>query len=667
MSRVLRPVRKRKKSRKLGPVDVIRREDYGDLELDAKVELIRSLVPLGLMHVEEMLDDEVTALAGARYARKDASIGGRRHGSNPGTVGLAGQRVPIRVPRIRRVAGGEIPLRSYAALHGEGAVNDRLLTRVLYGISCRNYAAAAEAIPGAIGLSGSTVSRTFIQASAAKLHEFHERDLSNENVVAIVLDGKTFAEATMVIALGITMTGEKRFLGFVETDTENAQVLTPFLRSLLERGLDISQGVLVILDGGKGLRAAVRKAFRRRAVVQRCQWHKRENVVSYLAKTEQPLWRQRLQRAYHRPEYDEAVAALRQLHGELEDRNQSAARSLTEGFDETLTLHRLGLYGVLGRSLKTTNCLESINALVEERCAKVDLYSELWEAGMVKARLSSTTTAGSFVIRYRMGNHEELNGVARMENGTLRLSLRDDSEKIDVELAKLRPSISLADNAEPETIRSDPTSDSVVRGSGTGFVVHPSGLVLTANNVVEDATTIEVACSGQPSHRAVVRSSSASTDLALLELADEFEAETFLGLAQQRAPSLGDEVFTVGYPLVGLLGDDPKYTDGTISALSGPGGDASFLQISVPVQPGNSGGPLVNEQGEVVGVVIATASAPVFFQVSGTIPQNINWAVRGLYAAALFEPPAEAPAMAETRGGMIERVQAATCLVLTEQ
>ena len=264
----------------LGPVDVIRREDYGDLEVDAKVELIRSLIPLGLMHVEEMLDDEVTALAGARYARKDA-VSRRRHGSNPGTVGFAGQRVPIRVPRIRRVAGGEIPLRSYAALHGEGAVNDRLLTRVLYGISCRNYAAAAEAIPGAIGLSGSTVSRTFIEASAAKLHEFHERDLSGENVVAIVLDGKTFAEATMVIALGITMTGEKRFLGFVETDTENAQVLTPFLRSLLERGLDISQGVLVILDGGKGLRAAVRNAFRRRAVVQRCQWHKRENVVSY--------------------------------------------------------------------------------------------------------------------------------------------------------------------------------------------------------------------------------------------------------------------------------------------------------------------------------------------------------------------------------------------------
>ena len=188
----------------------------------------------------------------------------------------------------------------------------------------------------------------------------------------MVLDGKTFADATMVLALGITITGEKRFLGFVETDTENERVLTPFLRSLVERGLDLSQGVLVILDGGKGLRPAVTKAFRHRALVQRCQWHKRENVVSYLATTEQAVWRQRLQRAYNRPTYEEALGALETLHGELDDRNQSAAGSLAEGLDETVTLHRLGLYGVLGRSLKTTNCLESINALVEERCAKVD-------------------------------------------------------------------------------------------------------------------------------------------------------------------------------------------------------------------------------------------------------------------------------------------------------
>ena len=376
MSSVLRPVRKRKKGRTLGRVDILRREDYAALELDPKVELIRSLVPLGLMHVEEWLDEAVTALAGARYARKDGSTAGRRHGYNPGTVGLAGQRVP----RLRRMAGSEIPLRSYAALHGDRAANDLLLKRVLYGISCRNDEAAAEAIPGAIGLSGSTVSRGFIQASAAKLRELQERDLSKEDVVALVLDGKTFADATMVIALGITLAGKKRFLGFVETDTENEKVLTPFLRSLVERGL----------DGAKGLRAAVRTAFRGRALVQRCQWHTRENVVSYLATREQVAWRQRLQRAYTRPDYDEALGALTTLQGELEERNQSAAGSLAEGLEETVTLHRLGLFGVLGRSLKTTNGLESVNALVEERCAKVDHWR--LPTGLEHPELESTPT-----------------------------------------------------------------------------------------------------------------------------------------------------------------------------------------------------------------------------------------------------------------------------------
>ena len=334
------------------------------------MELIRSLVPLGLMHVEEVLDAEVTALAGERYARKDASMGGRRHGSNPGPVGLAGQRVPMRVPRLRRVAGSEIPLRSYAALHGEGAVNDLLLKRVRYGISCRNYEAAAEAIPGAIGLSGSTVSRGFIEASAAKLRELQERDLAGEDVVAMVLDGKTFADATMVIALGMTTSGEKRFLGFVETDTENAQVLTPFLRSLVERGLDVSQGVLVILDGGKGLRSAVRKAFRNRALVQRCQWHTRENVVRYLANREQASWRQRLHRAYNRPAYDEALPRARDAPSRAGGPEPICGRESggRAGRDPDAASPR----AVRGAGPVAEDDERSINALVEERCAKVD-------------------------------------------------------------------------------------------------------------------------------------------------------------------------------------------------------------------------------------------------------------------------------------------------------
>jgi transposase-like protein len=369
MGSLVRRVRKRKKC--LGEVRVIGAEEYGGLELDAKVELIRSLVPLGLMRVEELLDEEVMALAGLRHAR-DGAVG-TRHGSNPGTVRLAGQRIPIRVPRVRSERG-EIPLRSYQALHGSGEVDDRLLRRVLYGISCRNYEAAAEAIPGAIGLSSSSVSRSFVEASAAKLKELQERDLSKDDVVALFLDGKTFADETLVVALGVTRTGEKRFLGFVETSTENEKVLAPFLRSLLERGLDVSRGLLVVLDGSKGLRAAVKQAFAKRAVLQRCVWHKRENVVGYLPKGEQASWRKRLQRAWDRPTYAEAHAALRALERELEQRNQSAAASLAEGLEETLSLHRLGVYELLGKSFKTTNCLESVNASIEERCAKVDAW-----------------------------------------------------------------------------------------------------------------------------------------------------------------------------------------------------------------------------------------------------------------------------------------------------
>jgi len=368
----LHAVRERKKSRVLGEVRVVRRSEYATMELDAKVALIRELIPLGLMHIQELLDDEVTALAGARHAREDGTPG-MRHGSNPGSVRMAGQRVPLRVPRVRGPQG-EIPLRSYATVNGSGEVDAVLLKRVLYGISCRNYEGAAAAIPGAIGLSSSSVSRAFVEASAARLREFQERDLSGEDIVTLFLDGKTFAESTMVVALGVTLRGEKRFLGFVETDTESEKVLTPFLRSLLERGLDVSSGLLVVIDGAKGLRSAVNKALKGKAVVQRCAWHKRENIVRYLAKKEQATWRRRLQRAYERPTYAEARAALEALHGELEQKNQSAAASLAEGLEETLTLHRLGVYGVLGRSLKTTNCLESVNALVEERCAKVDSW-----------------------------------------------------------------------------------------------------------------------------------------------------------------------------------------------------------------------------------------------------------------------------------------------------
>src|SRR3989454_5608367 len=417
--------RLRKRKRCLGEVRVLRREDYQGLELNTKVELIRSLIPLGLMHVQMVLDEEVEALAGPRYAHADGTTG-MRHGSNPGTVVLDGQKVPIRVPRVRSEQA-EIPLRSYQALHGTGAADEALLRRVLYGISCRNYEAAARAIPGAIGLSSSTVSRSFIEASSTKLKEFQERDLKGERYVALFLDGKSFADATLVIALGVTSDGTKRFLGFVETDTENDKVLTPFLRTLVERGLDVSQGLLVVIDGGKGLRSAVRQVFQKRALVQRCMWHKRENVVSYLAKSEQASWRRRLQRAYDRPSYKEAHAELTRLQRELEDRNQSAAASLAEGLEETLTLHRLGVYELLGRSFKTTNCIESANALVEERCAKVDS----WKTSNQRQRWLATALLDIEPRLRRVKGHRHL---PKLE-GALRRALNIKEQKNQMEEA----------------------------------------------------------------------------------------------------------------------------------------------------------------------------------------------------------------------------------------
>lgn len=373
MARVPHIVRKRKKSKVMGNPEVISRQDIEAMQVDARLELIRSLIPLGLSHVMEELDREVVSLAGVRYRRKTGEDIPRRHGTNPGSVKLAGQTLPIRVPRLR-TPDGEVSLSSYEDLHQGGDLNDQVFRQVLYGVSCRNYEQAAEQIPGAIGLSSSTVSRKFVQASAKKLREFQERGLSDLDLVAVFLDGKSFAEDQMVIAAGVDLQGHKHILGFVQTNTENKRSNCQFLKSLADRGLDVSDGLLAVIDGAKGLRAALLAAFGGQVLIQRCQWHKRENVVSYLAKSDQKYWRNRLQKAYGRPTHAEAKRELKKIRQELSNINESAVASLDEGFEETLTLHRLGLFGVLGRSLKTTNIIESINAQAEERCGRVDYW-----------------------------------------------------------------------------------------------------------------------------------------------------------------------------------------------------------------------------------------------------------------------------------------------------
>jgi putative transposase len=368
--------RKIKKKCVKGEVKVVRREDYEGMDLSGKVELIQALIPLGLMQVAEELQGEVERRVGPKWDRLAGEEGYVRGGSNPGTVRLGGQKIPVVVPRIRdQIKGCEVPLESYGRLKQErGVVNELLLRRVIYGLSCGNYEQAVEGVPGAIGLSKSTVSRRFIEASAKKLREFRERDLSGEDFVALFLDGKSFGKDEMVVALGVTVDGRKLLLDFVQTSTENEAVCRQLLQRLLDRGFSVREGILAVVDGSKGLSSALRKAFKGQVCIHRCQWHKRENVVKHLAKSEQTYWRKRLTAAYNKATYKEAKAALLAIREELEEINLSAVGSLDEGLEETLTLHHLGLFGQLGYSFKTTNCLESVMSQIEQRCGKVDFW-----------------------------------------------------------------------------------------------------------------------------------------------------------------------------------------------------------------------------------------------------------------------------------------------------
>ena len=344
-------------------------------DLNVRVALIQALIPLGLEAVVELLQQDVQALVGPPYARGQRTPGLHRWTRQAGSIYLADQKLRILRPRVRnRRTRQEIPLATYAQLQQPRAADEGVLQRILHGLSCREYRACAEAVPEAFGLSASTMSRRYIRASARKLQALQERRLDPYACVALVLDGKTFQDDTLVVALGIPVQGEKVVLGFVETGTENETACAEFLQGLVERGLRCEEGLLIVMDGGKGLRAGARRVFGADTPVQRCQWHKRENVVAYLPKAQQALWRGKLQQAYAQPTYAEAKAALEDVRRELKRINESAVRSLDEGLEETLTLHRLGVGPALRRRLATTNGLESIFALVEQRTGKVDRW-----------------------------------------------------------------------------------------------------------------------------------------------------------------------------------------------------------------------------------------------------------------------------------------------------
>ena len=243
-------------------------------DLDTRIALIQALIPVALEKVHVELQADVERLAGERYVREGRRLGHVRWTAQRGSIYLADQKIPLAVPRVRdRLRNQEVPLPTYERLQAPRTLDAGLLHKVLGGLSTREYERCAEAVPEAFGLSASTVSRRFKRASARKLQELLERRLDRYDVVALLLDGKTFAEDEMVAAVGITITGEKVLLGFVQTATENRKVCAAFLREV----------------------------FGTAARLQRCQWHKRENVLAYLPERHRPTLRRKLQAAYEQP------------------------------------------------------------------------------------------------------------------------------------------------------------------------------------------------------------------------------------------------------------------------------------------------------------------------------------------------------------------------------
>ena len=334
----------------------------------------------GLALMQTVMEEEVRHLAGERHQQHE---GRRAHrwGKEDGYCIVDGQKVPIRKTRLRTTSSDgakrEQRLGSYELFQRSGPLQAGVWDKMMRGLSTRNYGAVVKEFSEAYGIEKSAVSENFIEASREKVKQLMERPLGELRLCAVLIDGTPFKDRQMIAALGIGCDGTKTVLGIREGATENMAVVSALLSELIERGLDFSTPRLYVLDGGKALAAAVRKYAGDAAFIQRCQVHKKRNVVDHLPDEHKADIKRKLQNAYAMADYADAKRALERLHRELMDLNPSAARSLEEGMEETLTVHKLRVPDQLRRTLSCTNVIESAFSIVETVCRNV----KRWRAG----------------------------------------------------------------------------------------------------------------------------------------------------------------------------------------------------------------------------------------------------------------------------------------------
>jgi len=340
-------------------------------------ELVRQA---GLQLMDLMMQEEVRQLVGER-SRRLPDRTANRWGTEQGYCVVMGQKVPIDRPRVRSEEK-EIRLGSYELFHRGEPLTETVWEKLMLGLSTRKYGEAVRQFTEAYGLEKSAVSEHFIEASRAKLKEVMERRLDKLQFCALMIDATPFAGQQLVAVLGITVDGKKMILGIRQGATENATVVGELLGDLLNRGLDFTIPRLYVLDGGKALTAAVKKYAGESAPIQRCQVHKRRNVLDHLTEEQKPGVAKRLNAAYALEDHEAAKQALNGLHRELMDLNPSAARSLGEGMEETLTVHRLHVPMQLRKTLASTNVIESAFSIVEQVCKNV----KRWHGGDQRER-----------------------------------------------------------------------------------------------------------------------------------------------------------------------------------------------------------------------------------------------------------------------------------------
>jgi putative transposase len=354
-----------------------------DLLLDTKAELFELMIRSGLRVLDAMLEEDRTTLCGPRYVH-DATRAASRAGTVPSEVVLGGRKVAVQRPRVR-ADGHEVPLPTFQALAARDPLDRRALEQMLVGVTTRQYARSLEPIPADVasrGVSKSSVSRRFVARTTAQLRAWQTAPLDALDLVALLIDGVHIGEHCVIVALGIAADGTKHALGVWEGATENATVCRSLLANLQGRGLRTDRSLLVILDGALALHKAVGMIFGEAALIQRCQVHKLRNILDHLPERARPAVQAVVRRAYQAADVQTATRLLTALATRLEQEHPSAAGSVREGLDDTLTVMTLHLSARLQRSLATTNAAESLLS----RTRHVKRNVKRWRGGQMMLR-----------------------------------------------------------------------------------------------------------------------------------------------------------------------------------------------------------------------------------------------------------------------------------------